>query len=54
MRYVKQVGTFLSLGVLMLGLAACGAKEEKPEGATPAPTAPAGEAPAPAGEPPKK
>jgi hypothetical protein len=45
MRYVKQVGTFLSLGVLMLGLAACGGKEKK-EGAAPTPTtAPAGEAP---------
>jgi hypothetical protein len=46
MRYVKQVGTFLSLGALILGLAACGGKEKKKEGAAPTPTtAPAGEAP---------
>ncbi len=44
MRYVKQVGTFLSLGVLMVGLAACSGAGEKKEGA-PAPTAPAGDAP---------
>jgi hypothetical protein len=40
MRYMKQVGTFLSLGVLMLGLAAC-SKGEKQEGATPTTPAPA-------------
>jgi hypothetical protein len=39
MRYVKPVGTFLSLGVLMLGLAACSG--EKKEGATPTTPAPA-------------
>jgi ABC-type glycerol-3-phosphate transport system substrate-binding protein len=44
MRYMKQVGTFLSLGALMLGLAACGGKEKKQEGTAPTP-APAGEAP---------
>lgn len=44
MRYMKQVGTFLSLGALILGLAACGGK--KKTDAAPAPTsAPAGEAP---------
>ncbi len=46
MRYVKQVGTFLSLGALIVGLAACGGKKKTGENATPAPTtAPAGEAP---------
>lgn len=46
MRYVKQVGTFLSLGALILGLAACGGKKKTGENATPTPTtAPAGEAP---------
>jgi hypothetical protein len=46
MRYVKQVGTFLSLGALILGLAACGGKKKTGESTTPAPTtAPAGEAP---------
>jgi hypothetical protein len=46
MRYVKQVGTFLSLGTLILGLAACGGKKKTGENATPTPTtAPAGEAP---------
>jgi hypothetical protein len=45
MRYVKQVGTFLSLGALMLGLAACSGKKKAGD-TTPAPTtAPAGEAP---------
>jgi hypothetical protein len=53
MLYVKQVGTFLSLGVLMLGLAACSGAGEKKEGATPAP-APGAPADAPAGDAPKK
>ncbi len=38
MRYMKQVGTFLSLGVLMLGLAACSKGEKPGGGATPAPS----------------
>lgn len=48
MRYLRQVGTFLSLGALMLGLAACGGKKKTGENTTPAPTS------APAGETPKK
>jgi hypothetical protein len=52
MRYVKQIGTFLSLGVLMVGLAACSAEKKEGEGAAPAPAAPAGDAPA--GDAPKK
>jgi hypothetical protein len=51
MSYVKQVGTFLSLGVLMLGLAACSGAGEKKDGA-PAPGAAPAEAPA--GDAPKK
>jgi hypothetical protein len=50
MSYVKQVGTFLSLGVLMLGLAACSGAGEK--GAPAAPGAAPAEAPA--GDAPKK
>ena len=46
MRYLKQVGTVVCLGALMVGLAACGGKEKMGENVTPAPTtAPAGEAP---------
>jgi hypothetical protein len=39
MRYLKQVGTFASLGALMLGLAACSGEKKAEEGATTAPTA---------------
>ncbi|MGA7953532.1 MAG: hypothetical protein WCA07_08420 [Gloeobacterales cyanobacterium] len=48
MRYLKQVGTVVCLGALMMGLAACGGKKKTGENATPTPaptTAPAGEAP---------
>jgi len=46
MRYLKQVGTFVCLGALMVGLAACGGKKKTGENVTPVPTtAPAGETP---------
>jgi hypothetical protein len=46
MRYLKQVGTVVCLGALMMGLAACGGKKKTGENATPTPTtAPAGETP---------
>jgi hypothetical protein len=52
MHYLKQVGTFVSLGTLMLGLVACGGKKKAEKGAEPTPTtAPATQKP---GEAPKK